>query len=57
MLIDKKAYQNILNEIISIVENSKNQLIIQANSVLTLTFWNVGNQIKKEILKDKRAEY
>ncbi len=57
MLIDKKAYQNILNEIISIVENSKNQLIIQANSVLTLTFWNVGNRIKKEILKDKRAEY
>ena len=57
MLIDKKAYQNILNEIISIVENSKNQLIVQANNVLTLTFWNVGNRIKKEILKDKRAEY
>ena len=57
MLIDKKAYQNILNEIISIVENSKNQLVVQANSVLTLTFWNVGNRIKKEILKDGRAEY
>jgi len=57
MLIDKKAYQNILNEIISIVENSKNQLVVQANSVLTLTFWNVGNRIKKEILKDERAEY
>ncbi len=57
MLIDKKAYQNVLNEIISIVENSKNQLVVQANSILTLTFWNVGNRIKKEILKDERAAY
>ncbi len=57
MLVDKKAYQNILNEIISIVENSKKQLIVQANNVLTLTFWNIGNRIKKEVLKDQRAEY
>ncbi len=57
MLIEKNSYQNILNEIISIVEKSKNQLVIQANSALTLTFWHIGNLIKTEVLKNERAEY
>jgi len=57
MLIEKNSYQNILNEIISIVEKSKSQLVIQANSALTLTFWHIGNLIKTEILKNERAEY
>ena len=57
MLIEKNSYQNILNEIISIVEKSKSQLVIQANSALTLTFWHIGNLIKTKILKNERAEY
>ncbi|HED37425.1 MAG TPA: DUF1016 family protein [Ignavibacteria bacterium] len=57
MLIEKNDYNKILNEIITIIENSKTQLIIQANSALTLTFWHIGNRINTEILKNKRAEY
>ena len=57
MLIDKSKYQNILNEIISIIENSKTQLVVQANSTLTLTFWHIGNQINNEVLQNERAEY
>jgi predicted nuclease of restriction endonuclease-like (RecB) superfamily len=57
MLIDKKEYKSILNEIVSIIEKSKNQLVVQANSTLTLTFWYIGNQINTNILKNERAEY
>ena len=57
MLIDKSKYQDILNEIVSIIEKSKTQLVVQANSTLTLTFWHIGNQIKKEVLENERAEY
>ena len=57
MLIEKNTYQKILEEIISIVEKSKNQLVVQANSALTLTFWHIGNRIKNEVLKNERAEY
>jgi len=49
MLIDKTEYQNIPKETISIVKKSKNQLVIQANSVLTLAFWYIGNRINKDI--------
>ncbi len=57
MLLDQKNYNVILNEIISIIEKSKTQLVIQTNSTLTLTFWHIGNRIKTEILKNKRAQY
>ncbi len=57
MSIKKSKYQNILNEIILIIEQSKTQLIVQANSTLTLAFWQIGRQINKNILKNKRAAY
>jgi predicted nuclease of restriction endonuclease-like (RecB) superfamily len=57
MLINKRGYNDILNEIVSIIEKSKNQLVVQANSTLTLTFWHIGNLINTNILKNERAEY
>jgi predicted nuclease of restriction endonuclease-like (RecB) superfamily len=57
MLIDKTEYKNTLNEIVSIIEKSKKQIVIQANSALTLTFWHIGNQINTDILKNERAKY
>jgi len=57
MINNKIEYQNILNEIISIVEKAKDQVVIQANSTLTITFWHIGNRIKAEILGYNRAEY
>jgi len=47
----------ISNDIVSIIEGTRNQIAIQANSSLTVMFWKVGERIKKEILQNKRAEY
>jgi predicted nuclease of restriction endonuclease-like (RecB) superfamily len=57
MISNTTEYQNILNEIVSLVEKAKNQIIVQANSTLTLTFWHIGNKINSEILNNNRAEY
>jgi len=39
------------------IEESKMRVAISVNSELVLLYWKIGNRIKKEILKDKRAEY
>lgn len=57
MPIEKTKYQNILNDLISIVEKTKTQVAIQANSSLTLMFWHIGKRIQTEILENDRAEY
>jgi predicted nuclease of restriction endonuclease-like (RecB) superfamily len=49
--------QNLLHELSQLIEQSKQQVAAQANSILTLLFWKVGNRINTEILQNKRAEY
>lgn len=44
-------------EVTAMVSESKAQVAQQINTGLTLLYWNIGNRIKKEILKDTRATY
>ena len=44
-------------ELAQLIEKSKHSVAIQVNSALTILFWQVGNRINQEILKNKRAEY
>ncbi len=57
MPIEKSTYQSILNDIVSLVESTKSQIAIQANSSLTIMFWHIGNRIQSEVLENERAEY
>ena len=41
----------------TLIEQSKQQVAVQANSAVTILFWQVGNRINQEILQNKRAEY
>lgn len=47
----------LFNEIAQLIEQSQRQVVVQANSTLTLLFWQIGSRINKEILHNKRAEY
>jgi DUF1016 N-terminal domain len=49
--------QSLFTEISQLIVQSQQQVIVQANSTLTMLFWQVGNRINKEILQNKRAEY
>ena len=44
-------------ELSHLIDQTKQQVAVQANSALTLLFWQVGNRINQDILKNKRAEY
>lgn len=50
---DKKLIQ----QVVQLVENANKQVVIQANSTLTVLFWQVGNTLNTSILHNQRAEY
>ncbi len=56
-MIEKSDSKDLISELISLIENTKKQVISQANSSLTVLFWNVGKIILTHNLKHKRAEY
>jgi predicted nuclease of restriction endonuclease-like (RecB) superfamily len=47
----------LLKELAQLIEQSQQQVVAQANSTLTLLFWQVGKRINENILQNKRAEY
>jgi hypothetical protein len=49
--------QILLSDLSQLIEQSKNFVIVQANSVMTMLFWNVGKRINEDILQNKRADY
>jgi len=49
--------QQLFTELAFLIEKGKNQAVTQVNSILTLTYWQVGKKINEHILKNKRAEY
>ena len=53
----KNIAPDLFAELSALIEQSQQQLVAQANSTLTLLFWQVGNRINSEILQNKRAEY
>jgi predicted nuclease of restriction endonuclease-like (RecB) superfamily len=48
---------DLFNELTQLIEQSKQQVAVQANSAVTILFWQVGNRINQNILENKRAEY
>jgi len=49
--------QTLFNDLSHLIEQSRNFVIVQANSVMTMLFWNVGKRINEDILQNKRADY
>ena len=48
---------DLFNALSQLIEQSKQQVAVQANSAVTILFWQVGNRINQDILQNKRAEY
>jgi hypothetical protein len=49
--------ESLFDSIVLLIENSKKSLAIQANSELTMLFWQVGKHINDAILQNQRADY
>jgi predicted nuclease of restriction endonuclease-like (RecB) superfamily len=54
---NKLNTSNLVLELSSLIEESKQQVAKVVNSTLTLLFWHVGKRIQEEVLKNERAEY
>jgi predicted nuclease of restriction endonuclease-like (RecB) superfamily len=52
-----KGEQELINKLSLLIEQSKEQIVVQANNTLTLLFWHIGKNIKEFVLNNKRADY
>lgn len=48
---------NLFIELSTLIEQAQQTLVVQANSTLTVLFWQIGNRINQNILLNKRADY
>jgi len=53
----KEIEKLLFKDLAQIIEQGKQQVVAQVNSVLTLTYWHVGKKINDHVLKNERAEY
>lgn len=53
----EKSNSHLINDLVALIENGKNQLAYAANATMTITYWNVGKRINNEVLNNQRAEY
>lgn len=51
------AVQTALLDVRNLVEQAREQVSSAVNSTLTLLYWQVGERISREVLKEERAEY
>lgn len=47
----------LITELSQLIEQSRQFVVAQANSALTLLFWTIGSRINESILQNKRASY
>ena len=47
----------VFKDIKTLIEQTKQNVVMQVNSRLTMLYWNIGKYINDEILKNSRADY
>lgn len=47
----------LFSEIKNIIDSAKKDLAVQVNSTMSALYWEIGNRINQDLLKEKRAEY
>lgn len=52
-----KGNSSLFSDIKSLIARARNTIAIEVNSGMVILYWNIGNRIQKEILKEKRADY
>jgi len=49
--------RGLLKDLRSLIESARERVAAQVNAEITLLYWQVGNRIRKDILKERRAGY
>ena len=54
---DYSQNQILFSEIKVIIDSAKKKVATEVNSTMTALYWEIGNRINQDLLKDSRAEY
>jgi hypothetical protein len=54
---NKSISGNLISDIRRLIETARQNVAVTANTGLTILYWQIGNRIRQDILKEKRAEY
>ena len=54
---NKPISGNLIGDIRSLIETARHNVAVTVNVGLTILYWQIGNRIRQDILKEKRAEY
>ena len=57
LLQDIDGDQTMVAEIRTLIEQSRQQVAVAVNSVMTMLYWQIGKRINDEVLLNKRAKY
>lgn len=48
---------DLFTEIKSLINSAKQKVAVEVNSTMSALYWEIGNKINQDLLKDQRAEY
>jgi len=54
---NKPISGNLIDDIRSLIETARHNVAVTVNAGLTILYWQIGNRIRHDILKEKRARY
>jgi len=54
---NKPLSGDLVGDIRSLIETARHNVAVTVNAGLTTLYWQIGNRIRQDILKEKRAEY
>lgn len=57
LLVRHKIKPGLISDIRQLIESARKRVAVTVNAELTLLYWKIGQRIRKEVLKGKRAEY
>ena len=57
MILNKRQHNELLVDLFELIESSREKVVAQINSSISVLFWNVGSRILSYTLNHKRADY
>ncbi len=54
---NKTISGDLIGDIRSLIETARHNVAVTVNVGLTILYWQIGDRIRQDILKEKRAEY
>ena len=54
---DKSIPGDLIGDIRSLIETARHNVAVTVNAGLSILYWQIGNRIRQDILKEKRARY